>query len=250
MDRQLPLAALSLFLLQLMMPFPSHAVERMEIGITTNRIQITSRFTGEKLVLFGAIPAGGDVVVVVRGEGQEIVVRRKERHLGIWVNASAARFEGVPGFYAVASTRPLDKIATPRTLKRMGALIDDLEFSSLSLVDEQQRKGFRKAIIRIKTRQGLYQRQPGAIRFLGSALFRTEITFPANVPVGNYTVEAFHLIDGRIANATTMPIFIKKTGIERGIYDIANQFPLLYGIIAIIIAAAAGWGAGAYFRRS
>ena len=249
MRRLLSPAALLPLLLLLTAPYPGQAVERMEIGLTTNRIQITSRFTGEKLVLFGAIPAGGDVVVVVRGEGQEIVVRRKERHLGIWVNATAARFEDVPGFYAVASTRPLEKIAAPRTLKRMGALIDALEFSSLSLADEEQRDAFRKAIIRIKMRQGLFRRKPGAIRFLGSALFRTEIAFPANVPTGNYTVEAYHLIDGRIANATTMPIFIKKTGIERSIYDIANRFPLLYGILAIAIAAAAGWGAGAYFRR-
>ncbi len=249
MNRLLPIPALLLSALMLLPPGPAMAVERMEIGLTTNRIQITSRFTGEKLVLFGAIPAGGDIVVVVRGEGQEIIVRRKERHLGIWVNGPSARFEDVPGFYAVASTRPLENIASRRTLKRMGALIDDLEFSTLALGDKAERDAFRKAVIRIKMRKGLYRRQPGTIRFLGSALFRTEIAFPANVPIGNYTVEAFHLTGGRIANATTMPIFIKKTGIERGIYDIANRFPLLYGILAVTIAAAAGWGAGVYFRR-
>ena len=45
-----------------------------------------------------------DVIVTVAGPLQRVVVRRKDRVAGIWVNAEAAEIDAAPAYYAVATT--------------------------------------------------------------------------------------------------------------------------------------------------
>ena len=62
--------------------------------LSKDQIRVASNFTGEKILLFGAIERTGpngasDVVVVVRGPSENFTLRRKKRVAGIWVNAEA-----------------------------------------------------------------------------------------------------------------------------------------------------------------
>src|SRR5690606_2347544 len=78
--------------------------------ISSHLISVTSDFTGTELLLFGAIeldseevgPGTGDVLVTVRGPERKVVVRRKERVAGIWINTESVEFLKVPSFYAIA----------------------------------------------------------------------------------------------------------------------------------------------------
>ncbi|MGC1259467.1 MAG: TIGR02186 family protein, partial [Jannaschia helgolandensis] len=40
----------------------------------------------------------------------------------------------------------------------------------------------------------------------------------------------------------------QKVGLERWIYALANEEPILYGLLSLFIAIVAGWGASAVFR--
>jgi len=44
-------------------------------------------------------------------------------------------------------------------------------------------------------------------------------------------------------------IEVSKAGVERLLFRMAHDQPLLYGLIALLIAAVAGWGASELFRR-
>jgi hypothetical protein len=41
---------------------------------------------------------------------------------------------------------------------------------------------------------------------------------------------------------------VRKEGLERFIFNLAQQQPLLYGLISLVLAALAGWGASVAFR--
>ena len=41
---------------------------------------------------------------------KNIIVRRKDRVAGIWINTDAVEFSRVPSFYALASNRPVEEI--------------------------------------------------------------------------------------------------------------------------------------------
>src|SRR5207249_2287029 len=74
---------------------PPAAAERLVTSLSQHRVMVTSSFTGSEVVLFGGIErdpetsslrTSYDIAVTVTGPHQSIVVYRKERVLGIWVN--------------------------------------------------------------------------------------------------------------------------------------------------------------------
>ncbi|MHA1108050.1 MAG: TIGR02186 family protein, partial [Alphaproteobacteria bacterium] len=108
---------------------PTVAAPKLVADLSSGEIAITTGFSGTELLLFGAIEGPGDVVVVVRGPTRRELVRRKMRVAGIWVNGKTVAFDGAPAYYRVAATAPLDGIAPPATLARLGIGAGRLQFS-------------------------------------------------------------------------------------------------------------------------
>ncbi len=58
----------------------------------------------------------------------------------------------------------------------------------------------------------------------------------------------FLLRGGRVIDTKEQSIEVRKTGIERQLTNMAHHQPLLYGILSLLLAAVAGWGASEIFR--
>jgi uncharacterized protein (TIGR02186 family) len=202
------------------------------------------------LLLFGATEGVGDVVVVVRGTQGDERVRRKGKIAGIWVNRDEMIFNGVPATYSIAASRPLDEIlnATEQFDNQIGSanLHLDTRDTARSLSEVED---FREALIRNKQRRGLYTSDVGKVKFVGSRLFRTSIHFPANVPVGTYVVDVYLAQGDRVTSSKRTLIEVRKFGFEARVYDLAHRHSLVYGVLAVLIAAMAGWFAGAVARE-
>jgi uncharacterized protein (TIGR02186 family) len=218
--------------------------------LSDHLIAVTTGFSGTKLLLFGAIDGdAADVIIVVSGPAERVVVRRKERLGGIWVNRHKLIFGGVPAFYRLASTRPVEDIATNRILARHGIGVDHIR-----IINPKGENGdlsvFRDALIRNKQRQGLYPDARGKVIMLGNRLFRSDIFFPSNVPTGTYNVTVYLLRNSKVISAQTTPLVVSKIGAGAQVYAFAHSNSALYGVAAIAIALFAGWFAGAVFKRS
>ena len=217
--------------------------------LSSHLIAIDSGFTGTEVVLYGAIDEPGDLIVVVRGPAERVVVRRKDRVAGVWMNRDSVVFDGAPAYYSVAATRPLAEIARPALLSLHQIGIDAVRLTPLTDRPADEIETFRKALVRQRTRDGLYSGTPAKVGFLGERLFRTRLYFPANVPTGAYRAEVFLIRDGAVISAETTPLFINKTGFQAEVAFIARTRPALYGLAAILMALAAGWLAAAVFRK-
>ncbi len=251
---------LPIWLCLLMMGFVTGAYAQTQqplvADLDQHQIAIRSTFTGTELLLFGAIEAApgkslsaderGDVVIVVRGPQSDVTVRKKSRVGPIWVNTEAVDFKNIPGFYALLSTRPLDQIA-PTALLRRHELGIDRVLGSIKIDEAHQ--DFRSALVRTRTKDGLFLEDHQGFRFVGGKLFRARISLPANVPVGTYKVQAFLIRDGQVAGAQFSPLFVDKVGVELQIYRLAHNLPWLYGLMAVLLAVAAGWGTAVLFRE-
>ena len=218
--------------------------------LSDHLIAVTTGFAGTKLLLFGAIEGdAADVVIVVRGPGEDIMVRRKERLGGIWINRHNLTFGGVPAFYRLASTEPPETLASNRILARHGIGLDHI-----SMVQPTGANGdlptFRAALIRGKQRLGLYPEENGQITLLGNRLFRSDIFFPSNVPTGTYNVTVCLLRNGKVISAQTTPLVVSKVGVGARVFAFAHSHSALYGIAALAMALFAGWFAGAVFKRA
>ena len=244
--------AVSLLLLTIVpLAWPAQA-EDLVSGVSQDVIQITSNYTGTSIVVFGAIERplgseGRDIVVVVRGPDTDLTVRRRERIAGVWVNSDAARLVGMPSYYYMASTRPLEAIAAPADLTRYG--IGEQHLVPQQIVSHHDPRPFQKAAIRHLERLNLYTEAPGSIDFLSETLFRTRVPVPAGVTRGQYNVEVYLFRGGQVVSAQSTPLFIDQTGLERRLFNFARDAPFWYGLAAVAMSILLGWISSVLFRR-
>lgn len=239
-------------LLLMLSPAPALAVS-LATDLSSREIAITSSFNGTSLLLFGSKNAGRgagdvDIIAVVHGPEQPMTIYRKQRVAGIWVNSRPVRFHNVPGFYAIASNRPLEEIADADYLRRENIGPTNLVLLSVEDVGLDELADLRRAIVDDRRRAGMYIAENGAVTFPAGDLFRANIFFPARVPVGDYRVIVRMMRDGREIGRTTTVVTVGKQGLEQWIYTTAHSQPLAYGLAAILIAVAAGWTAALVFR--
>ena len=237
--KKLVAAAMVIGLLCLIWP-GSAGADYLVADLSKRRIDITLGFSGAEVLLFGATETGGDVIVVVRGPDQKVVVRHKDHIAGIWVNREWMRFDNAPAFYYVASSRPLHVIASDATLSGVGVGLNHIGVTPAASSDGADADAFRTALIHIKEREGLYGSGPGAVAFIGGRLFRTTVSFPATVQTGPYTVEVLLVRNGKVESAQRWPLFITKVGTSAAVFDYSHDRPGLYGVVAVLIAVVAG----------
>lgn len=220
--------------------------------VSERLIAITTAFVGGNVVVFGAIEDEGDIVITMQGPLQNQMVRRKSRVAGIWINSDRIEFKEAPSFFAIAASRKLEEIAPEPVRHQFQLGVDHLKLKPAKTAgySAEEQVAFAEALIRNKQKQGLYTSVPEPVTFPGEKLFRTTFGFPANVPPGLYRIEVLKLVNGEVTGAQQSSLQISKVGMEAEVFDFANQSAALYGIVAIVIAVAAGWLAGVIFRRA
>lgn len=227
----------------------ARAQEPLVADLTEYRIAITTGFVGTDVYVFGAKSGPGDVVVIIRGPTVPYAVRRKDRIAGIWLNARRIDFRGVPSFYAIASTRPLDELMSSASQLREEIGLDNLNLMPEENADPAEAAEFRAAVLRIKRFAGLFGRDAVKISVQSEPLFKTKVHFPANVPTGSYDVRVLLIRDGEIASAQTVPLQVSKSGVDALVYEVAYRQSAAYGLLAILGALLAGWIAHLVFRK-
>jgi uncharacterized protein (TIGR02186 family) len=228
---------------------PARAQEPLVADLTEYRIAITTGFVGTDVYVFGAKSGPGDVVVIIRGPTVPYAVRRKDRIAGVWLNARRIDFRGVPSYYAIASTRPLDELMSSASRLREEIGLDGLNLMPEEDADPADIAEFRSAVLRIKRSAGLFGGEPARVSVQNEPLFKTKVHFPANVPTGSYDIRVLLIRDGEIASAQTVPLQVSKSGVDALVYEFAHRQSAAYGLLAIIGALFAGWIAHLVFRK-
>jgi uncharacterized protein (TIGR02186 family) len=235
--------------------------ERLVVSLSNHRVQITSNFLGEDLVLFGTVEADPgktarrtdyDLVVTVTGPRQNLRTRRKERVLGIWVNVDSRQFVRVPSYLVILSNRPFADIADPATLRRLQIGLDNFLLTQRigpDFADTVRDDPFRVAFVRLQGQHQLYREIPNGITFLTPSVFRAAIPLPANVATGTYRIDVKLLADGAQIAQTSTALEVIKAGFEQYVAEAAADYGLLYGIATALMALLTGWLASVVFRR-
>jgi uncharacterized protein (TIGR02186 family) len=225
--------------------------------ISARKVEIRYSFTGAQLLLFGAIiyPGGRppsrpvDVVVVLRGPVQPILVREKQRILHIWMNADSNRFRSAPSYYSVASSHPISDLVDERTAAIYEMGVHNLQLSPGGGALPEKERRFEAGLLDLRRRHGLYSEDPHGVEISGGVLYRATIAIPSQVPVGTYTAETFLVDRGKVIAAATRDIQIDKSGFERFVALAARRHEGLYGMAAVLMSLGMGWAAAAFFRR-
>ena len=230
--------------------------EEIVAGLSQTEVSITSNFTGSEIIVYGAVKRDApapktpplEVIVTVEGPSGPLNLRRKTRQLGIWINTDFVRIDSAPSFYAVATTAPLKdilsdtenlrhQITIPRAIRAIG-------------ISEQAENSpdFISALLRIRADEGRYRLDEGSVDLTDATLFRADVVLPANLIEGEYRVRMFLTRGGRVIDAQDQVIDVQKQGLERFVNRLSKSQPLIYGLMSLAMAVAAGWGASTLFR--
>ncbi|MDZ4094767.1 MAG: TIGR02186 family protein [Paracoccaceae bacterium] len=248
--------ALALVLLTVLPARPAAATEEIVAGLSQSSVSITADFVGSEILIYGAVKRESaivqdpplQVIITVEGPSTEMTVRRKDRRYGIWLNNATVVIDRAPSYYAITTTAPLGsilsatedlrhKISIPRAIRAVGI--------SAEAEDSPQ---FLEALQRIRRESGSYVLTEGEVRLTEDTLFRADVALPANLTEGDYRVRIFLTRSGKVIDVLERGIVVHKEGLERFFFRLAHDQPLIYGLLSLVLAVGAGWGASAAFR--
>lgn len=235
---------------------PAQAQEEVVLGLSQNRVAITADFDGSEILIFGAVKRETpiprsvplEVIITVSGPSSPVVVRRKEKKLGIWINVDSVLVDSAPSFYAVATSGPLESILSDTEDLRHRVSIERAIRSVGAAMNIRGAQDFADAVVRIREEEGLYSLRPSTVAVDEQTLFRTAIKMPSNLTEGVYTTRVLLTRDREVVSAFETEIDVRKVGLERFLYALSREKPLVYGIMSLVIAVLAGWGASAAFQ--
>lgn len=255
-------ATISLSLLFALSPATAQTpppAEGIQIGLSTDAISITAGFSGADLTIFGSLENPDplvarqgryDVVVVLEGPPRPVVVRRKDRVLGVWINLESETFENVPVSYSVATTRPLQDVADPTKYKQLSLGAQNLYMKPADETDSPATiQEFTAALRDRKTATGLYSENVGGVQFLSQNLFRATVRLAPNIPVGTHKARAFLFKSGMFVKESSAQLEIRKSGFEQSIFRVAHDYSFFYGVFAVSLAMLTGWLGRVVFRK-
>ena len=223
--------------------------------VSQHEIQVRQGFTGTELLLFGAIldPSGTragrdyDIVVVLKGPTEAVRLREKRKIAGMWINADSTALRSAPSFFAVASSRPIDRIVDDRTAAIYELGLSWLQLSPIGAIDPQEQARFSSGLVDLRRRQGLFSENPQGVTISGQVLYQARISLPSSVQTGTYTAETFAIAKGRVIASATAKVEVRKIGFERFVAVFAEHQALFYGLLVVGVSVGMGWLAGRLF---
>lgn len=223
--------------------------------ISQHEVQVRQGFRGTELLLFGAImtPEGTragqdyDIVVVLKGPTQSIVLREKQRIAGMWINAASTEFRSAPTFFAVASSRPIRQIVDEKTAAIYELGLPWLQLSPIGAFDPKEQARFSAGLVDLMQREGLYKEDPRGVKLSEQVLYQARIDLPSSVQTGTYTAETFAVTRGRVITSAISKVEVRKQGFEKAVADYAEYNGFLYGLMAVLLSIGMGFLAGRLF---
>ncbi len=229
--------------------------EEIVSGVSQSGVSITTNFDGASILVYGAAlrdrPAPTwplmEVIITVEGPSTPLMIRKKDYVAGIWLNRGSVKITAAPSFYAVASTKAVADILLPSEDAKYHITIPQtIDTAAAPSADQTP---YIEALQRIRQASGSFVLAPESVLLLRQALFRTDISLPANLVEGPYKVRIFLTRGGEVTDMQESQIDVQKAGVERTLYRLAMEQPLIYGVLSLLMAMVAGWGAQELFKR-
>jgi uncharacterized protein (TIGR02186 family) len=221
---------------------------RAAIQVEPGQVDVNLFFNGATVKVSGTVPGGRQVVVVCRGKGQKLELKKKGKVWGVlWMNTSELSYDDLPALYLASSSAPLTKLASPETLRRLGVGYNAL---AARATPGAPRDNFSE-LTKLKHEEGMFAQREGVVKLRpgpgGALQVEAECRIPARAPIGTYRAEIFGFKDGEGELLASGSFGLKKVGLARFITSLAETRGLLYGIFAVGVAIVMGLLTGLVF---
>ena len=250
--------ALLALLLVLAAPLPA-AAERLVSKVSRDEVAITSSYTGETLTLFGSIePETGStakfvegpfhIIITVTGPTADRVTRQKSSVFGIWLNTAEAEFAHFPTLYQVRSDAKLSDITDPVTLAKYRIPLISQAYAT-SKAGWWNTIAFSHETVRLMEKSGRMKLNEQGVVFHSDTFYSAQAVVPADAVPGLYIAHTYLFKNGLLIAEKSDGFTVRKIGFERFLGQAAQEQPLLYGLVCVMLALFTGWLGGVVFKR-
>lgn len=227
------------------------------VTITTKgEVDIGLMYSGDYIHFVGGVPdPSADVIVKLTStENVPLSVNRKGRVAIVWMNVKQFTVTGLPLLYKIHSTKPIDQILSKELAAELGIGYEVLKDQmQLELVrgeaGEDDRDKVFEGVLALKQEANLYNIDENRIEVTGGKLFKHFFRFPSAATEGVYRAESYVFMQGKLIGKGVDEITIQKTGIEAAFTNLAFNRPILYGIMAVLVALGMGLLVGFIFKK-
>lgn len=207
-------------------------------------------YNGATVHASAVVPEGADVVILCRGEGHTLSMKKKGKVLGVlWMNTGDIEFRDVPGVYILRTTGPLDGLAPAQVLRELDLGFDALAHES---TPEGQDPALFDELVRLREQERLWSVEEGGVEIAAAdrtaaTLATADFALPPKIPPGEYEILVY-AFDGREPKLIgEKGLRVQQAGVTAAIMQLATEHGLLYGVLAVAIAIVVGLLTGVVF---
>jgi hypothetical protein len=221
------------------------------LEVIPNVVRIGTFYNGTTATFSGLIPETAEAVLRVTGDKEDLHFKTKGKVAGLlWMNTGDVTLQNVAG---------VDMIYTPESIPNVedsGAKSFGLEAlkDRIAVLPVSEDKHFIIGeFIKLKEKDGLYTVNPGTVTYgeaaKGMKTFKVVATIPPRMKPDPYRIDLVVLQQNKIIEERSASLAIEMVSFPAQISKLAFDHSLLYGILAVCVALAAGLFIGVVFKN-
>ena len=223
----------------------TYASTSVEAYLEPNAVSIGAFFSGARITVAGKVPASSEVLITVTGQNEDLKLNRKGRAFGLlWMNVGTITFHDVPSVYLLYTSESLAPIGRDHFESMPGGFESLGKKTTITPSPGEAAGVLFKEFLKLKKKEGLYAVHRGEIQYSqekdGEKSYEAALRIPAKIPPGQYRVKVSALNSGSVIGEASEYLTVRESGMPAYLSSFSLKHGLLYGILAILTAIAAG----------
>jgi uncharacterized protein (TIGR02186 family) len=225
------------------------ADEGLVTQLATENVDITTHFTGEDILIFGAMTHPGDVIIKVVSPPEPVALSHKVAAGPFWLDGGNETVRGAPGLVFLLASRPIKDIVNEKERDRYGLRFSSALANAEGTEGAMTRQDWVDAFTRLKRKNGHYLDLSDKVKLVSNRLFFANIDLPATIPLGTYHLDIYLAKGGRIIGHQKRQLQVHQVRLERWVAKAARNHSWLFGIAFTASAMILGLLLGMVLRR-
>ncbi len=214
------------------------------------KIDITTRFHGQDVLVFGVAPRKSDLIVTLQSPPADLSAMEKGRVGIVWMDVEKVRIKQIPQVSLTVSSKPVDLLLDEGTREKLGigyaGIARRVLFEGNGLLPREK---ITRQLIQKREADGMFMQRSGDVKIYDQKLFQTTFHLPDDVSPGQYIIRTYAVRNGAVVEQAESAISVEKAGVEAWVSNLALDHEVLYGLMAVFSALGMGILSGLVFRR-
>lgn len=216
-------------------------------------IKVHILFMGEPLKVMADVSSCEEdfVLKISSSKKEESTFKTIEKVFGlIWMKVNDVHYKNLPYFYHLYSTKPVETLLSPEALTEYNlgfkVLGEKAEISPFK--DPEKKRALWQEYLKYKGKYHLYLERTVPFQCENGKV-QVVLNWPFEAPPDDYKIEFYEIKNGKVIGQKEGVLKVYQVGLVKMLADFSKNSPLLYGILAVLIALVSGFLIGLIFKK-